>query len=132
MKLNGILLLCLTVRCLLNEVSILGAALDGEAFHRELTNLYNFSPRTLEVGEWTAKSTQLDKFWARVKDRRDECLPLVRVELSDFSNPPVFMFDGGKLLLTLSNATNSCEIVLRAFLYSDDRDMRPSYYLSVY
>ena len=94
------------------------------AIHAEIQHTYNFQPHTLTTAQINEKSTILDQFWKKAKLQRDVYVPALRQELTDFNNPPFFLYDGASLLSTLSNDPLDHKIILNAFAHSDIRDIQ--------
>ena len=96
-----------------------GTVLAGDVgmqkdFHAEILKTYGFQPHTLSQKEIEAKSNDLDQFWNKVKDRKEQYLPLLRAELQAPSNPSFFYYDCSKLLLSLSENIDDRKIALKA------------------
>jgi len=78
------------------------------------------------------KSARLDEFWTKAKSQREVYVPGLRRELTDFSNPPFFLFDGSKLLMSLSSDPADRSIILSAISHSDLLDLQlKDYFLLV-
>jgi hypothetical protein len=92
--------------------------------HAEIERVYNFQPHTLDSQQIQEKSAILDKFWSKAGSQRDVYVPGLRQELADFSNPPFFLYDGSKLLLSLSSDPSDRKIVLEAISHCDFRDLQ--------
>lgn len=92
--------------------------------HREIQEVYDFQPHTLNDAQIAEKSAALDQFWSKAKSQSAIYVPGLRKELSDLSNPPFFFYDGSKLLLSLSPAPTDHKIVLAAISHSDLRDVQ--------
>jgi hypothetical protein len=99
------------------------------AIHAEIQQTYNFQPHTLTGAEIDAKSALLDQFWKKAKAQRNIYAPALRKELTDFSNPPFFLYDGASLLSTLSNDPADHKIILNAIARSDMRDLQSREYV---
>jgi hypothetical protein len=93
-------------------------------FHAEISQVYNFQPHALSHNRIQEKSQILDQFWAKAKSQRESYVTGLRQELADFSNPPFFLFDGSKLLLSLSSDPADRKIVLSAISHCDLRDLQ--------
>ncbi len=101
--------------------------------HAEIEKVYDFQPHTLSLDQIKQKSALLDQFWAKAKAQRDVYVPELRRELADFSNPAFFLFDGSKLLLSLSDAQADRRILLSAVSHTDLRDVQSKdYFLLVH
>lgn len=99
------------------------------AIHAEIRQTYNFQPHTLTSAEIDQKSAVLDQFWKKAKIERDVYVPALRQELTDFSNPPFFLYDGASLLSTLSNDPADHKIILAAISHADIRDVQSRDYV---
>ena len=100
--------------------------------HAEIQRVYNFQPHTLSDAQITQKSALLDQFWTKARSQREVYVPGLRRELRDTSNPPFFLFDGSKLLMSLSNDPTDRKIILSAIAHSDLRDLQlKDYFLLV-
>jgi len=101
--------------------------------HAEIQNVYNFQPHTLSDAQIAQKSGLLDQFWAKAKSRPDVYAAGLRKELADFSNPPFFLYDGSRLLMSLSNDPADRKIILSAISHSDLQDLQlRDYFLLVH
>jgi len=101
--------------------------------HAEIRSVYNFQPHTLNHAQIEQKSALLDEFWAKAKSQSEVYVPGLRRELADFSNPPFFLFDGSKLLMSLSKDPADRKIILAAVAQSDLRDLQlKDYFLLVH
>jgi hypothetical protein len=99
-------------------------------FHAEILKTYDFQPHTLSQKEIEAKSNDLDQFWNKVKNRKEQYLPLLRAELQAPSNPSFFYYDCSKLLLSLSENIDDRKIALKAIPKVDLLDVQHDDYLS--
>jgi hypothetical protein len=100
--------------------------------HAEIQSVYNFQPHTLNHDQIMQKSALLDQFWTKAKSQREVYVPGLRRELADFTNPPFFLFDGSKLLMSLSKDAEDRKIILTAITHSDLRDLQlKDYFLLV-
>lgn len=111
-----------------------GAVLAGDVgiqkdFHAEILKTYGFQPHTLSQKEIEAKSSDLDQFWNKVKDRKEQYLPLLRAELQAPSNPSFFYYDCSKLLLSLSENIEDRKIALKVIPKVDLLDVQHDDYL---
>jgi hypothetical protein len=101
--------------------------------HAEIHRVYNFQPHTLSDAQIAQESALLDQFWTKAKSQREVYVSGLRRELADFSNPPFFLFDGSKLLMSLSNDPADRKIILSAIAHSDLRDLQSrDYFLLVH
>ena len=99
------------------------------SIHSEIRQTYNFQPHTLTTAEINQKSAVLDQFWKKAKSHSDIYAPVLRQELTDFTNPPFFLYDGASLLSTLSNDPADHKIILAAIAHSDIRDVQSIEYV---
>jgi hypothetical protein len=98
------------------------------AIHKEILDIYDFQPHLLGDQELSRKSAILDRFWDKAKSDSALYLPALRKELTDFSNPPFFLYDGSMLLLNLSKDAPDRKIALAAIAHCDLRDVQPQEY----
>jgi hypothetical protein len=99
------------------------------SIHSEIRQTYNFQPHTLTTDQINQKSAVLDQFWKKAKLERDVYVPALRLELTDFSNPPFFLYDGASLLSTLSNDPADHKVILAAIAHTDIRDVQSRDYV---
>jgi len=92
--------------------------------HAEIAQVYDFQPHNLDKKQIEEKSAVLDQFWSKAKSQREIYVPQLRRELANFSNPSFFLYDGSKLLLSLSNDPADRKIVLAAIIHSDLHDLQ--------
>lgn len=92
--------------------------------HAQIQQTYNFQPHTLNHEQILKKSKTLDQFWTKAMSQRDAYIPGLRRELADFTNPPFFLFDGSKLLLSLSKDPADRKVVLAPISRCDLRDLQ--------
>ncbi len=102
---------------------------NPERFPRRNSQNNGFQPHTLSQKEIEAKSNDLDQFWKKVKDRKEQYLPLLRAELQAPSNPSFFYYDCSKLLLSLSENIDDRKIALKAVPKVDLLDIQHDDYL---
>jgi hypothetical protein len=86
---------------------------------------YSFKPHELSEKQQVAQSKALDAFWDAATKDPARYLPVVRAELAGDRQLPFFYFDGGRLLLQLSNQAADRALVLAALARADMRDIRP-------
>ena len=98
-------------------------------FHAEVMHTYDFAPHTLTKEQRNAKNDAMDAFWGNAKANHDTYVAGLRRELTNFDNPPFFLFDGSELLLSLSSTPDDQKIVLAAMPHTDLRDVDPTPYL---
>ena len=105
---------------------VFGGQASGDAadIHNEIRQIYNFQPHTLSDAQITQKSAALDQFWSKAKSQSAVYVPALRKELADFSNPTFFLYDGSKLLLSLSKDPADRKLILAAVARSDLRDLQ--------
>src|SRR5712675_69652 len=103
--------------CFLTPWLLLIASLavgQSSSIHSQIQRTYNFQPHLLSNQEITNRSAILDQFWTMAKVEPSRYLPGLRQELSDFKNPPFFLYDGSMLLLGLSDAAADRRIAIAA------------------
>jgi hypothetical protein len=99
-------------------------------FHEAIVALYDFRPLFLTDEERAEKARALDAFWNRCGLDPETCLPRLRTELRVPSNPPLFLFDGSRLLLKLSPRAPDRHLALRTIAGCDLRDLPSADYLA--
>lgn len=97
---------------------------SGGDLHAEIQTVYNFQPHTLTKAQIAQKSELLDQFWTKAKSQSEVYIPGLQRELADLTNPPFFLFDGSKLLMSLSKDPADRKIILAAVAHSDLRDLQ--------
>jgi hypothetical protein len=97
---------------------------EASAIHREIISTYSFQPHRLSSAQIAEKSKLLDAFWAQATAHKDVYVPALRRELADITNPPFFLYDGSKLLMSLSKQPADRKIVLKAVAHSDLQDLQ--------
>jgi hypothetical protein len=95
----------------------------SQTLHNEIQTVYNFSPGKLSQEEQNKRIPLMDAFWKKVKSDTTAWLNELRAELKKEGNPPFFYFEGGQLLLSLSENVNDKQIVLDAISRSDINDI---------
>ena len=93
-----------------------------------VATIYDFKPRDLDQAGLTAKSAELDRFWAEVKARGAAGKEQLRAELRRTDVPPFFSYDGAKLLLSLSQTPEDQKLALSAIARAEIRDLQPDDY----
>jgi hypothetical protein len=95
----------------------------GQTLHQEIQRIYDFEPHKLSAAQQKAKGKLLDGFWKNVKDNKEKFLPELRKELQDTTNSTFFSYDGGHLLLSLSNSKEDNELALTVMLRANLEDI---------
>jgi hypothetical protein len=101
---------------------------SAQSIHEEIKQIYSFAPHTLNKAELTKKSAELDEFWNKSKAKRAESIVGLRAELQKPGNPTFFYYDGGMLLLSLSDTPEDEQLVLEAIAKADIRDIQANEY----
>jgi hypothetical protein len=107
------------------------AAESDAAFRARATSLYDFEPHKLSQQEMESKSAELDRFWDSIKANPQATLPLLRQLLRDPSQSAFFYYDGSKLLLSLSEASDDLALVARSIPRADLRGIDSADYLRI-
>jgi hypothetical protein len=109
------------------------AASQSASVHQQIQQTYNFQPHLLSKQQIDQESVLLDQFWTKAKTEQSRYVPALRQELSDFNNPPFFLYDGSALLLSLSDSPADRKIALAAMAHCDLRDVQSKdYFLQVH
>lgn len=95
----------------------------SQTLHDDIKRVYDFSPGKVTREEQNQKIPLMDDFWNKVKSDSTRYLPELRAELQIDGNPDFFYFEGGQLLLSLSNSISDKQIVLKGILKSDLSDI---------
>src|SRR6266513_897069 len=103
--------------------------ISASEFHSKVIELYSFEPHKLKEAEMKAKADQLDRFWTLVKADSENTLPLLRRELEETSNSAFFLYDGSKLLLSLSKDRSDQALALRSIPKADLQGIQHADYL---
>jgi hypothetical protein len=103
-------------------------ASTASEIHDEILRVYSFQPHLLTEDQIAQKSAELDKFWTKAQANQGIYVPGLRQELADEKNPPFFLYDGGMLLLKMSDTPQDRKIVLNAIAHCDLRDVQPQDY----
>jgi len=101
----------------------------GQDLHEEVSRIYNFIPHKMTSDEQKALFPKLDKFFDFVKNNKDKYLESLRNELKRDDNNPYFYYDGGLLLMEISQTESDLQLVANALLKSDLNDLPPKIYL---
>ncbi|MEP7234359.1 MAG: hypothetical protein ABI778_03595 [Ignavibacteriota bacterium] len=97
--------------------------LQGQSLHRDIQEIYNFQQHTITKEEQGQKAKLLDAFWEKVTMGKDLYLSELRKELADTTNPAFFSYDGGHLLLSLSQTQDDYRIAYHAMVRGDLKDI---------
>jgi len=114
---------------LIVAVILIWSNLFGQNFHEEVTKVFNFYPHQMTKEEQEAVFPVLDKFFDMVIKDKGKYLEPLRQELKRNDNNPYFYFDGGLLLLEISQSKEDIQLVADALAKSDLRDIPPKIYL---
>jgi hypothetical protein len=101
----------------------------GQDFHEEVTKVFNFYPHKMSKEEQEVVFPILDKFFDMVTKDKNKYLEPLRQELKRNDNNPYFYFDGGLLLLEISQSKEDIQLAADALVKSDLRDIPPKIYL---
>jgi hypothetical protein len=94
-----------------------------QSLHDDIKQTYDFSPGKLTRDEQNKKIPLMDDFWKKVNSDTSKYLNELRTELQADGNPKFFYFEGGQLLLSISEKISDQKIVLSAVLKSDPTDI---------
>ncbi len=95
----------------------------GQSLHQDIQATYNFEPHKLSDEQQKEKAKLLDGFWKKVTDNKESYLPELRKELQDKLNPTFFLYDGGHLMLTLTESKEDYQIALNAMVRCNLKDI---------
>ncbi|WP_299989491.1 hypothetical protein [uncultured Pontibacter sp.] len=110
---------------------LLGISLNafGQELHSEVEKVFNFYPHKLTSEEQKALYPKLDKFFELVINDKEKYIEPLRNELRREGNNPYFYFDGGVLLLEISQEPKDIQLVADALVKADLRDLPGDIYL---
>ena len=103
--------------------------LYSQSFHEEVQTVFNFTPSELSKEEQRKIFPKLDKFFNKVISKKTEYLQPLRDELLRNDNNPYFYFDGGILLMEISNDPSDLQLVADALVKTNLKDLVPKLYL---
>ena len=103
--------------------------LFAQDFHAEVSKLYNFYPHKMSGQEQNAVMPALDDFFHKVIKDKDKYLEPLRKELKRNDNNPYFYYDGGILLLEISQASDDLQLISDALVKANLKDIPPDMYL---
>lgn len=101
----------------------------GQSLHKDIQNIYNFEPHKLSREEQSVKVKLMDQFWGKIKADTTTYLRELRAELINTEHPLFFYYDGGHLLLSLTESRSDQQIALIAMSRSDLKDIDESDYV---
>jgi len=114
---------------LIVTVALIWSNLFGQNFHEEVTKVFDFFPHKMTGEEQKAVIPKLDDFFSMVIKNKDKYIEPLREELKRNDNNPYFYFDGGLLLLEISQKKEDIQLAADAFVKSDWRDFGGQVYL---
>ena len=103
--------------------------LYSQTFHEEVQTVFNFTPSKLSKKEQQEIFPKLEKFFKKVISNKTDYLQLLRDELKRNDNNPYFYYDGGILLMEISNESSDLQLVADVLVKSNLKDLVPKFYL---
>jgi|GEM_PF-4516694 len=101
-----------------------------ESFKRGIDDLYKPQPHLLNSKEVELFSMELDYFWNAAEDNPEAYIQRLSKELQVPGHPPFFYYDAGRLLVQLSDARESKEILSKSLVNANIEDVTGDEYLS--
>jgi hypothetical protein len=101
----------------------------GQDLHKEVSAVYNFTPHLMKIEEQKAVYPKLDSFFKLVETNKDKYLEPLRNELKRDDNNPYFYFDGGLLLMLISEKDSDIQLVANALVKTVLQDLDQEIYL---
>jgi len=101
----------------------------SQTFHEEVQTVFNFTPSKLSEKEQQELFPKLDKFFEKVISDKENYLQPLRNELIRNDNNPYFYYDGGILLMEISNEPSDLQLIANALVKSNLKDLSPKLYL---
>jgi hypothetical protein len=108
---------------------ILTNPISGQELHDEVTKVFDFNPHKMSSKEQKAVYPKLDDFFDLVIQNKEKYIEPLRNELKRNDNNPYFYFDGGLLLMEISNDKNDMQLVADALVKTNLKDLSPKIYL---
>lgn len=116
--------------CLLASLVMLPmAALAGDIDNSFFSATYNFNPHELSSEEIDKKSADLDVLWKKVTEGPGHYIAPLRTALVSEGFPPYFYYDGGQLLLNISDSNDDKKLTLSVLTKVDLKDIQNTSYL---
>jgi hypothetical protein len=84
---------------------------------------YDFKPSKLSAEQQSAKSAAMDVVWEKVKADQKTLLPCLKSALNSPTADPFFRFDGGTLLLSLDQSSESKQLLIKSYAGADLDDI---------
>ena len=101
----------------------------SQSFHEEVQTVFNFTPSELSKEEQQEIFPKLEKFFEKVISNKTEYLQPLRDELLRNDNNPYFYYDGGILLMEISNDPSDLQLVADVLVKTNLKDLVPKFYL---
>ena len=101
----------------------------AQSFHDEVQSVFNFSPQKLTEKEQDKIFPILDDFFKKVIANKSDYLEPLREELKRNDNNPYFYYDGGILLMEISNEPSDLQLIADALVKTDLKDLNSKMYL---
>jgi len=108
---------------------LVNGCLFAQDFHEEVSKVFNFYPHKMTVEEQKAVIPALDGFFHKVIKNKDKYLEPLRKELKRNDNNPYFYYNGGILLLEISQDIKDIQLISDALVKSNLKDLPPDIYL---
>jgi hypothetical protein len=103
--------------------------LYAQSFHEEVESIFNFSPQELSKKEQEKIFPKLDTLFEKVIDNKEDYIEPLRKELKRNDNNPYFYYDGGILLMEISDEPSDLQLIADALVKTDLKDLSPKMYL---
>ncbi len=100
-----------------------------DAVQQRIATLYDFHPRALKGAAFSEKSCALDAFWSDAKAHQDLYVPVLRDNLKNLHGSQFFLYDGSKLLMSLSDTPSDRHIAGEALAHADFAELQLTDYL---
>lgn len=101
----------------------------AQQLHKDVQEIYNFEPHKISSKEKEEKSKRMDLFWEKVTKNKKESLEELKIELRDSTNSSFFLYDGGNLLLSLTESKEDNQIALDAMSRVNLKDINLADYV---
>lgn len=94
-------------------------------FQKLIDKTYEFKPSKLNTAQKTAKSTEMDIVWEKVKADQKRFLPCLISALQSSTANSFFRFDGSTLLFSLDSSESSKRLLIESYAKSELEDIDP-------
>ena len=100
-----------------------------DEFLARIHRIYDFEPSKVSEEDRERKSREMDAFWKKVEENKENLLPDLREALRSDKTSPFFHFDGAQLLVVASpERTDDFQLAADAIARADLKDIQQEVY----